>query len=246
MSWIAVGTVGGALVGGVLQSGAATGAANTQAGSAQNALGFQNQLYSYNANNLSPYINQGAGNLADINSIVQSVQPFGMQQFQQSPAYQFNLQQGQQAIDKGAAARGNFYAPQTLQDLSSFSQGLASNEYQNAFSNYWGNIQNMLAPRQQIAQQGLQAGGALAGVSVPFGQMAGQNITGAGNALAAGQIGSANAYNPAIGAATNPALYTPLMNQLLAQQQQSQVGATPGDWSALQGYTGPTTGGGSF
>src|SRR6266852_1438210 len=75
-------------------------------------------------------------------------QPFGMAQFQQSPGYQFNLSQGQMAIDKAAASRGNFYAPQTLQDVSKFSQGLASNEFQQGLQNYMGQNQqtyNMLS-----------------------------------------------------------------------------------------------------
>jgi hypothetical protein len=145
----------------------------------------------------------GAGQPGGFGSLTQ---PFGLSQFQTSPGYQFNLQQGQQAIDKAAAARGNFYAPQTLQDVSKFSQGLASNEYQQALQNYMAQQQQQYGMLSGQSQQGLQAGGALANVSIPYSQMAQGNITGAGNAIAAGQIGQANAFNPALSALTNPEL----------------------------------------
>lgn len=160
----------------------------------------------------------GAGQPGGFGSLTQ---PFGLAQFQASPAYQFNLQQGQQAINKAAAARGNYYAPQTLQDIAGYSQGLASNEYQTALQNYTQQQQQVYNMLSGGSQQGLQAGGALGGVSVPFAQLGSQAITGAGNALAAGQVGSANAYTNATNNLTNPALLQLLMNQNQNQNQLS-------------------------
>jgi hypothetical protein len=50
------------------------------------------------------------------------------------PGYQFRLQQGEQAIMRSAAARGGRLGGGTLQALLAHGQGLASQEYGNAFN----------------------------------------------------------------------------------------------------------------
>lgn len=142
------------------------------------------------------------------------VKPFSLQDFQQSPAYQFNLEQGMNAINKGANARGNYYAPQTLQDLGKFAQGTASNEFQNAFSNYNTNQNNIFSRLQTLSGQGANAAANLGGFSAQTAGQIGQNITGAGNAQAAGIVGGANAIGGGIGDYYN----YQLMNKLISQQ----------------------------
>ena len=74
------------------------------------------QMYDQTRQDLSPYREAGSMSLAELQKrMPELLQPFGNEQFQESPAYQFNLQQGQKAIEKEAAKRGTFYAPQTLQ-----------------------------------------------------------------------------------------------------------------------------------
>lgn len=167
------------------------------------------------------------------------MQPFGLEQFQASPAYQFNLEQGQRAIDKGAAARGNFYAPQTLQDLSKFSQGLASNEFQNAFQNYnttQGNLYNRLFGVAGAGQNAaVQQGGFGAGAA----NQIGANSIFAGSAQAAGTMGQANAYGGAIDNAA-------LMSQMLSRNQAPSVnpGIGYGSAGSYDPYAGLFGGGG--
>ena len=114
---------------------------------------------------------------------------FGLQDFQESPAYQFNLQQGQMALDKGANARGNLYAPQTLQDLSKFSQGLASNEWNNAYSQYNNNIGNIWNRLYGMSQGGQAAANQTGTAGQGAAQTAGAATMAAGNAQAAGTMG---------------------------------------------------------
>lgn len=143
-----------------------------------------------------------------------AVKPFTLADFQASPAYQFNLQRGEEAINKGAAARGNYYAPQTLQDLSKFSQGLASNEFQNAFSNYntnQGNLWNRIAGLVGIGQGAANQTGAF-GASAATGY--GNSLMQAGNAQAAGIVGGANAINQGIGNAMQNYQYQQLLSQM--------------------------------
>lgn len=157
--------------------------------------------------------------------------PFGMEEFQASPAYQFNLQQGQQAIDKAAASRGKYYAPETLQSVAKYSQGMASNEFQNAYNNYNTNLGNIWNRLYSLSGAGQNAAASMGGFGTTVASNAGNNITGAGNAQAAGQVGSANAYS---GAASN-AYNNYMMQQLLQSSQQSSVPlvqeAVPGQFS---------------
>ena len=48
-----------------------------------------------------------------------------------SPGFQFRMQQGQQALERSAAARGGLFSGRTGQELQQFSQGLASTEFNN-------------------------------------------------------------------------------------------------------------------
>jgi len=51
--------------------------------------------------------------------------------FYNAPGYQFSLQQGENAINRGAAASGNAFSTSTLAGLDQFAQGTASNQYNN-------------------------------------------------------------------------------------------------------------------
>lgn len=152
------------------------------------------------------------------------LKPFGMEDFQASPAYQFNLSEGEKAINKAAAARGNYYAPGTLQDISKYSQGVASNEFQNAYSNYNTNMGNIWNRLSTLSGSGQNAA-AMTGTNAT--QVAGQignNMMSGANAQAAGQVGQANAVNSGLGSAYN----NYLMQQILAGNQQSSVGSSGG------------------
>lgn len=150
--------------------------------------------------------------------------PFSLSDFQASPAYNFNLEQGMNAINKGAAAKGNLYAPQTLQDLGKFAQGTASNEYQNAFSNYNTNQNNLFGRLQTLSGGGQNAAANLGGFAAQTAGQIGGNMMGAGNANAAGIVGGANAISGGIGDYYN----YQLMQQILKQQQTPTYGVNAG------------------
>lgn len=152
------------------------------------------------------------------------VKPFGLQDFNESPAYQFNLQEGEKAINKGAAARGNYYAPQTLQDLGKFSQGLASNEFNNAYSQYNTNMNNIWNRLYGMSASGQNAAAQLGGFGANAASQVGNNLTSAGAAQAGGYMGAANTLANAGGSAYNAYL----TNQILSQNQRPNFGKIPG------------------
>ena len=65
-----------------------------------------------------------------------SYKPFGMEQFNADPGYQFRMSEGLKALERSAAARGILSSGQTLKDITRFGQDTASQEYQNAFARY--------------------------------------------------------------------------------------------------------------
>jgi hypothetical protein len=80
-----------------------------------------------------------------------------------------------------------------------YGQQMGSQEYQNAYNRYLGGYNINTANNQFLANLGQSSANNQANAVGNFGAGQAANITGAGNAMAAGQIGSANAYTNAIG-----------------------------------------------
>lgn len=118
---------------------------------------------------------------------------------QQTPGYQFNLQQGLQGIDRGAASRGMLTSGNTLNAEQQYGAGLASNTYQQALQ--------ALNPYFQLANVGAVGQGKLYGdlgnlLNTSLGNQAnlGFNAFGAaGQAQGAADIAQANASNSLFG-----------------------------------------------
>lgn len=56
--------------------------------------------------------------------------------FEADPGYQFRLAEGNKAVQASAAARGGLFSGKTGTDLQDYSQGLASQEYGNAYNRF--------------------------------------------------------------------------------------------------------------
>jgi hypothetical protein len=243
MSWVAVAIGGSAVLGGVLSHGAA----NRQEAAARRAAQQQLEMYQQTRSDLMPWQQAGRVGLNELMmrlglqgdrtnaNFGQLTHQFGLSDFQESPAYQFNLQQGKQALDKAAAARGRFYNPSTLQDIAKFSQGLASNEYQNAFSNYqtnMGNIWNRLFALSGTGQNAAAQQGAFGSNAA---NAAGAYGTQGANAAAAGMIGMGNALTSGIGNYLN---YN-MLQQMMAGNQGSSVNMYPNATEPVGWNMGP-------
>lgn len=147
-------------------------------------------------------------------------------QAQATPGYQFGLQQGEGALQAGAAAGGSLLTGGTQNALDQYAQNYADTNYNNVYNqalqtygtnyNTWANQQakeyNQLASQagmgqttaQTLNQQGLTSTGQIANTLNTTGQQIGQQNTNAAAATASGYIGSANAIGGAIsGAAAN-------------------------------------------
>lgn len=114
----------------------------------------------------------------------------GMAGFFASPDYQFNLEQGQQAIDRSAAARGGLLSGRAVKEGTRFASGLASGE----FGNYFNRLANLAGIGQTATTAGAQLGANMAG-------NVGNLLSNSGAARASGYANSANAWGAALGGA---------------------------------------------
>jgi hypothetical protein len=121
----------------------------------------------------------------------------------QDPGYAFRMSEGLKGLERSAAARGGMLSGSALKGIQRYSQGLASDEYQNAFNRFQTQRANTLNPFQSLAGVAQSASNTLTGAASQFGQQMGSNIIGAGNAAAAGQIGQANAISQGLGQGLN-------------------------------------------
>lgn len=129
---------------------------------------------------------------ADYGSLLK---PFGMDQYQADPGYQFRLSEGEKALERALASRGKFSSmnPEAAKALTSYGQGLASEEYGNAYSRYnadQSNIFNRLAAITGIGQTENQA---MTSTGQNYANQSGNLLTSMGNAVvAANQANQAN------------------------------------------------------
>lgn len=234
---------GAALVGGVMQSNAASDAADAESKAAMNAAGLSQQAFGTAKNYLSPYVTAGQQGLSGAQAFMgannllngsTSFAPgqagipyatstgafsFNPSDLSKTPGYQFQLEQGSQAVNNALAASGLNVSGAQAKALGSYVTGLADTTYNqqfnnalNAYTTSYGNALNAFNTNYNVASQqygrymgqaqlGESAGNALANAAVGTAGTTGQAIMGAGQANAAGAVGQANAWSNALNGA---------------------------------------------
>lgn len=161
---------------------------------------------------------------------------FGMADFQEDPGYAFRQQQGQQQIDRQAAARGGLISGAALKATQRFGQDLASQEYQNAYNRFNTDQTSRFNRLASLAGIGQTANNAL--------QTAGQNFANAMTSISANSAENQANAQLAAGAARSSG-YQGIANALAGgyanyqRQQQPQV-AIPQGYQMGSGYLGNT------
>lgn len=115
------------------------------------------------------------------------------------PGYQFQLQQGQNALDRKAAAGGGFYSGQALEGASTFNQGLASTAFGDAYNRQFNAYQtqrsNELNPLQALAGQGQSSANTTGQIQTNGANSMASLLTGNANAQGAASIAQGNAIS---------------------------------------------------
>lgn len=180
--------------------------------STDQAIDFSKQQYQQGRTDLENYYDKGQGYLdpymgAGKSALNDYLASMGMgdegaqqgiiDKFTKMPGYQFTLDQGMKAANRGAAARGRTQSGATLKALTRFGQGLASQE----FGKYQDRLGNLAGLGAQVAGQAsgnaMSTGGNLAGI--------GQNLASNVGGLYQGQAQNAADAELAAGAARSSA-----------------------------------------
>ena|SRR3990167_1736243 len=218
MSFIAVAIGGAAVVG----AGAAIYSSNKMADAskqaAQTSANVQERMFEKSRADMEPWRQAGQGALyqmSDFMGIPTEGQPqtpqfgsfmdyFGAEDFQKDPGYDFRLQEGQKALERGAAASGGLFSGRTGKALTQYGQDYGSNEFMNAY-NRWNTDRDRLYNRlSSVAGTGQTSAQQIGNWGMNTGQNVGNayatGIQNAGVARASGYTGVANAANAGLNA----------------------------------------------
>jgi hypothetical protein len=233
---VAAAIAGGTLAGAAISSSASKSAANTEAGAANNATAAQTALaqqeLALQQSNSAPYRKAGSAALSQIENVLglngaatgaqDSAVPGSLQNSSTSatgtapggfnpnniPGYTYGLNQADQAItNQNDAMYGGGLNGNTLKALQGAGQAYAGTAYQNYLGNLGGIASMGQASAENSAQQGSNTLGQLSG-------QVGSNITGAGNAIAAGTVGAANNITGSINSGLNTWTQQQTLNSL--------------------------------
>lgn len=219
-----------------IQSDAGIRAAEIQREIARATIAEQRRQYNRTEQLQKPFYDAGVGALNQLVPLASNYTPFGMEQFEADPGYSFRMDEGMKALERSAAARGGLLSGGMMKGIQRFGQGLASDEYTNAFNRYQTERNARLNPLQSLAGMGQttsqqigQAGQTMANNIGQTNQAMGTNlgniytttanntgnaITGAAQARASGYVGQANALTSALNTGLNYYQSQQLMNML--------------------------------
>lgn len=154
-------------------------ASETQAHATDQANKALTDAYTQQQGYLQPYQQVGGAALGSLAN-----NDF-MNNWQQDPGYQFTLQQGNNAINASAAARGMGNSGATMKALTQYGQDLASSQYNTVYNRE----SNRLS---QLAGYGANASTNLSSAAGAYGAKISNNYTGLGDAQGASQIAMGN------------------------------------------------------
>ena len=242
MPWVvaasaAVGAVG-SLASGALSAGAAKDAASTQAAAANRAADMTQARFEQTRTDLAPYRDLGANTIPDLlKRFPQLSSGFNPDQatLEATPGYQFTRNQGLQAVQNSAAAKGLGISGAALKGAALFATGLADNTYRTQFdidqankTNAFNKLMGLVGTGQNSATQTGTLGQAAT-------QNAGNFLTSGAAAQAAGTVGSANALSSGINGSLNSVQNGALLNKLFN-------GGSGGGGGGTGPYAGPPDG----
>lgn len=180
----------GTIAGGLIQAGAAGKAADARVAASEEAGALVGGQYQETREDLAPWRTAGTGALGEY----QAQLGLGGEAtpFETTPGYEFQLAEGQKAVERSQLAGGLGQSGATAKALTRFGQGLASTEYQNYLTRLSGLAGMGLGATTATGQFGAQAAG-----------RQGQYLTAGGEARASGYLGKADAYTGMIGGLSN-------------------------------------------
>jgi len=217
---------GAGLVGGLIQNASQRQAASMQSDAAQRAIDLQADINKQQMALNAPFYSAGVtgqNRLMDLLGLGTNktasdygkyAKDFSMADYQADPGYAFRLSEGMKQLAGGARARGGAVSGRTMMGAQDYAQGLASQEYGNAFNRYQTNRANQLQPLGNLQNVGISAANQQSSALGNYGSNVGNLLGQQGNAQAAGALGQGNAINTAIGSGISAYQGNALVDQL--------------------------------
>lgn len=141
--WGAVAIGASGILNAVMSNNASNKAADAQRDAANQANQTQWDMYNQNREDLAPWRAAGTGALGQLTALTgpggEFTKDFNMSNFVQDPGYQFRMDEGRKALERGASARGNLLGGATQKALTRYGQDYASGEYGNAYNRFMSN-----------------------------------------------------------------------------------------------------------
>lgn len=195
MSSVISGVTG--IISGNRSAKAASKAADAQVEATKQATKVQKEMYDQTRKDLMPYADAGKTTLAQLMGQMGPdgyfSQTYTGQDIYNDPSYQFRLQQGQDAIQSGAAAQGGLLSGATLKALQGYGQDMASQEYSNAYNRFNADQTNQYNRLSNLVGIGQNASAQQGNFGAQTAQAIANNTMAGGDAKASGYIGNANA-----------------------------------------------------
>ena len=205
-------------------------AAETQAEAAGGASLVQWNMYQQQREDLAPWREAGGEAVNQLQGLIKA----GPGEYQQSPYYNFLMEQGTRGLERGAAAKGLQQSGAEQKALVGYGQNLASGEY-NTWLDQW---YKSLNPLQSLAGLGLTGAQQTAQLGQQTAQQVGGYMTQAGEAKAAGQLGIANTLGQLGQQFGNYAMYNSLNQPSYQEQQRQYYNSTYGNPNLESYYQG--------
>jgi len=184
----------------IFQSRASTRAAEIQSDSANRATDIQERMFNQAREDAGPQRQIGYDAINQLSQLLKSgelTRQFDGSSLATDPGYQFGMQQGQQGIERSAAARGMGLSGAALKAASRFNSDYAGTKYNDAFNRFQTSQANRFNPLMQLAGAGAVANQQVSQAGQNYANQAGANIIGAGNAQAANRMNQGNIYSNA-------------------------------------------------
>lgn len=246
---VAAAVIGSAVVGGVMSSNASSDASDAQVQSARDANATQLAMFNQNRADQQPWMDRGNQAGTKLQSMLglgtnngdaefgALLKRFSGDSVKTDPGYQFGLDQGLQAQQRGLSANGGLYSGAQIKAATRYGNDYATTKFGDAFNRDQvskNQLFNMLSgvsgtgqtTANQVATQGTNTANGIAG-----------NIIGAGNARASGYVGNANAWNNAIGQGINGIQSNSLLNMMRGGNATSSYMGGAGSEYAPSSYT---------
>ena len=196
--------VGGvaSLAGGYFQGEATKDAAATQAGASREAsaaevalgeksLALQKEMFDKQLALNQPWQEAGLKAMAEYASDPKFT--FSYNDMTADPSYKFRVAEGVKALDMSAASRGKLLSGAQDKAVTSYGQGMASEEYANAYNRALNNYTAEQNRKLNVANIGRGAAGQTQNAMQSYTTGAANTMSGMGNALAQGALGAGTA-----------------------------------------------------